>query len=374
MKNTCFPFILLVPLIFCVPAPLLIALDLDIVQEDLRIEQRVDGGFHLFIRKKPEIASVLIAETTKDFSYQEPNYAYRAPEWNAVNGDETRIIDGHPIEKTSRVWSLIDSTIEPDAEFGEAFHIYIPYILYYGYEGARHGEVYVRAGTYFNLRAFALPYADYTGAFQDNPFVLEVTQNPFEGPPDGNYMGETLESFSDISSENGGDFILSSGSDDIMPRIRELLEREKGKTLDVVICFDTTGSMKNDVASVRRMLTPMLLEMSAEFPSLRIGMVLYKDYTERYITLPIPFTSNMAEVQRNIDRIETSGGKDIPEAVYEALYDCAEKFPWEADSRIVILIGDAPPHPRPVGKITKEMTETALAEKRIIVHAIALPQ
>ncbi|MDR2194669.1 MAG: VWA domain-containing protein [Treponema sp.] len=352
----------------------LYALDLSIHQEDIRIEQRIDGGFHLFIRKKPDIASVLIAETTKDFTYHEPNYAYRAPDWNPVNGDEARIINGAPLSKSSRIWSLIDSTPEQDEQFGEAFHIYIPYILNYGYETGRHGELYVRDGTYFNLRAFALPYGDYAGVFQDNPFILEVTQKPLLGKPEGNYMGETLETFSDISRKHSGEMVLSSGTDDIMPKIRELLEKEKGKSLDVVICLDTTGSMKDDIAAIKKTLISVLSGMRDTFLSYRIGLVLYKDYKETYTTRVIPFTSDDAVIQRELDRITASGGKDIPEAVHEALYDGATKFAWEAQSRIIILIGDAPPHPRPVGKITWEMTEQALTEEHITVHTITLPQ
>ncbi|MDR0642241.1 MAG: hypothetical protein LBG07_07265, partial [Treponema sp.] len=54
------------------------AQNLDISAGDLRIEQRVDGGFHLFIRKKPDISSVLLVESTKDPRMREDNYAYRA--------------------------------------------------------------------------------------------------------------------------------------------------------------------------------------------------------------------------------------------------------------------------------------------------------
>ncbi|MDR2782876.1 MAG: VWA domain-containing protein [Treponema sp.] len=366
-KNLC------IPLCLFSLAPIY-ALDLTIEKEDVRIEQRVDGGFHLFIRKKPDVASVLILETTKDFTYNEPNYAYRAPAWNEINGDEARLLNGRPLSPASGVWSLIDSTPERDEQFGEVFHIYIPYILYYGYASGRHGEVYVRDGAYFNIRTFALPHGDYDGDFQDNPFVLEVTQKPLPGPPDGNYRGDTLAVFSDISRKTGGEMALSSAPEDIAPAIKALLEKEKGKSLDVVICLDTTGSMKDDIAAIRTSLVPLLSGMQGGFSSLRVGLTLYKDYKETYVTRVIPFTATMAAIQRELDRITAGGGKDTPEAVYEALYDGATKFPWEAQARVIILIGDAPPHPRPVGSITREMTEAALIEKNITAYTIALPQ
>ncbi|MDR1251980.1 MAG: VWA domain-containing protein [Treponema sp.] len=348
------------------------AQDLSISSGDLRIEQRVDGGFHLFIRKKADIGSVLLTESTRDPNLRVENYAYRAGEWNAVNGDEVRILDGIPIPRERRIYSLIDSSPEQHPELGQAFHIYIPYILNYGYEGGRHGEVYVVDGTYLNIRAFALPYADYRAAFKDNPFTLQVRpQEPLPGPPEGNFMKDTVEAFTEIAT---GDLIYSAGPSDLVDRIRDVLAKEKGKDVDIVICLDTTGSMRDDIAAIRLRLIPMLREIIAGFKSFRIGIVLYKDYNDEYINKVIPFTSDFNTFQRSLNAITVRGGRDIPEAVYEALYEGATQFPWSAESRIMILIGDAPPHPRPRGKITREMVDQEVAKKGLKVHAIILPQ
>jgi hypothetical protein len=348
--------------------------DLSITADDLRIEQRVDGGFHLFIRKKPGIGSVLLAESTRDPSLQEDNYAYRVAEWNTVNGNETRIIDGVPLSREQRIWSIIDSTPESHPELGQAFHLYIPYLLYYGYENTRHGEVYVVDGTYFNLRTFALPYGDYRGSFLDNPYVLQVTQKPLEGPPEGNYMKDTVEAFADIASSGKGELVWSTGPADLVKKIGKILEQEKGKTVDLVLCLDTTSSMRDDIDEVRTALIPMISDLISEFSSFRIGMVMYKDYFDEYLNRVIPFTTDFAQFQRTLNAIRVGGGRDIPEAVYEALYEGAVKFPWEADSRLIILIGDAPPHPRQRGSVSKEMVDKAVAEKNLKVNAIILPQ
>jgi hypothetical protein len=350
------------------------AQDLSVDPGDLRVEQRVDGGFHLFIRKKPGISSVLLTESTRDPSLRADNYAYRAPAWNAVNGDEIRILDGVPIPRENRIYSIIDSTPEVHPELGPAFHLYIPYILNYGYEGTRHGEVYVVDGTYLNIRAFSLPYGDYRGTFRDNPFVLRVTQRPLEGPPEGNYMKDTVEAFTDIASSGRGDLVYSSGPGDLVNKIRDVLETEKGRAVDIVLCLDTTSSMKNDIDSVRAKLIPMLSEIIREFAAFRIGMVLYKDYFDEYLNRIVPFTSDFSQFQRTLNAIRVSGGRDIPEAVYEALHEAAVKFTWEAESRLVILIGDAPPHPRQRGRISKDMVDAAVEERNLKVHAIILPQ
>jgi hypothetical protein len=350
----------------------LFAQDLSITTEDLRIEQRSDGGFHLFIRKKAGIASVLITESTRDPSLSADNYAYRAREWNEVNGDEIRLLNGVPIPKESGIWSLIDSSPEADAQFGQSFHIYIPHILIYGYSWTRNGEIYVIDGTYLNIRAFARPYGDYSGAFRDNPFTVKVVQRPLEGPPEGNFMKDTVEAFTEIAAT--GKLAWSTGPGDLVDKIKSILDDAKGETLDLVLCLDTTSSMKDDIDSVRLMLIPMLKGLISKYSRFRIGMVLYKDYFEEYLNRIVPFTEDFDGFQRELNAIEVAGGRDIPEAVYEALYEASVKFPWEAGDKLIILIGDAPPHHRQRGAVSKAMVDQAAHERELKVNAIILPQ
>jgi hypothetical protein len=348
----------------------LFAQDLTVRSSDLRIERRTDG-IHLFIRKKPDLSSVLLTESTRDPGQQADNFAYRTAEWNAVNGDELRIIGGRPISRESRIYSIIDSSPEEHPELGAAFHLFIPPVLIYGYENTRHGEVYVADGVYINIRSFALPYGDYRGPFRDNPYRLQAVRR--EPPPSEEYMGDTVKAFSEIISSGSGELIYSTGPDDLVDKIRGVLEQEKGKRIEIVLCLDTTSSMKNDIDSVREKLIPMLSELIAEFASFKIGMVLYKDYFDEYLNQVIPFTGNFAEFQATLNNIRVSGGRDIPEAVYEALHEAAIQFAWEAESRLIILIGDAPPHSRPRGEITRDMVDAAVQERSIKVNAIILP-
>ena len=121
---------------------------------DIRIE-KVEGGCNLFIRKKDGLESVMLTETTKDPLGKEDNYAYRAREWNATNGDERRILDGEFLDaKEKGLYFLIDSSAQDDAQFGKAFLIFIPDELVYGYDWSRHGTVQVGMGTFINIRAY----------------------------------------------------------------------------------------------------------------------------------------------------------------------------------------------------------------------------
>ncbi|HTX73408.1 MAG TPA: hypothetical protein VMC79_11325, partial [Rectinemataceae bacterium] len=145
--------------------------------DDVRVEQRTDGGYHLFVRARSGIASILLTESTSDPAHRADTYSYRSLEWNPVNGDEQRIIGGKFIPRSSKIWSLIDSTPEPDRSFGRAFHIFIPWVVAWGYPWTRNGRVFIGDGSFIDIRVFAKPYADYSGAFVDNPFMLRVAQH-----------------------------------------------------------------------------------------------------------------------------------------------------------------------------------------------------
>jgi Mg-chelatase subunit ChlD len=184
-------------------------------------------------------------------------------------------------------------------------------------------------------------------------------------------MRETIAAFFVIVGENT---IYSSGSFDLVKQIENILKKEKGRGLDIVICLDTTGSMRPHIDAVRLQLTQILREMIADFPSFRIGMVLFRDYRDEYLNKIVPFTDNFDVFQRNLNAVKVSGGGDIPEAVYEALYAGATKIPWEAESKIMILVGDAPPHPRPRSTISRQSADTELTKRGIKMYAIILPQ
>jgi Mg-chelatase subunit ChlD len=357
----------------------LCAQDLSITSVDLNIEQGSDGGYHLYIKKKPGINSVLLTESTKDPAMQNDNYAFRTAAWNSVNGDEPRLIDGVFLSRNQGIWSLVDSSSEMHPKYGEVFHIYMPYILQYGYDWSRHGEIYVSNGTYFNIRAFELPYADYAGAFHDNSFMLEVAQSVNEKSTETNYMQDTVDAFSVIAAmskgknDEEGSLTRSLGGDDSVKVIQDILIRERGQGLDIVFCLDTTASMKKEIEAIKKYLSAIIRDES-QFTFMRVGLVLYKDYGDEYVTRMYPFTNDIEYFQSNLMSIKVGGGKDIPEAVHEALFDAAAEFSWMQENRVVILLGDAPPHPRPKGVITQEIAETALMAQRIKVEAIILPQ
>jgi hypothetical protein len=331
--------------------------DLAIEPADIRIVPREDGGYDLFLRKKPDVASVLLTESTKDPAMKADNYAYRAAEYNEVNGGEKRLLNGKLLPPSSKLYSLISSTPRDDPSFGQAFRILIPPVLVYGYAWSRSGAVSVGKGTFFNIRSFAKPYADYSGAFRDNPYEIAISIK--EPPPEAQapQKAEPPPPPDDRTSS----------------KIGALIEKG-GKSLDLVVCLDTTESMVPYIDDIKKNLGPILRERTSGFESFRIGIVLFKDYwPDEYITRKYPFTSDIAAFERTVKGITVFGGRDIPEAEFEALYAAATEFDWKADRRQAIIVTDAPPHVEKRGSIGFDDFIREAQLRRIEADAIIEP-
>ncbi|GHV88990.1 hypothetical protein AGMMS50267_13500 [Spirochaetia bacterium] len=150
--------------------------ELEISPDDYQLMPDGKGGFHLFIRKKPKMGSVLI--TSRDIGGirdRVDRYIYRAWDWNPENGDEVYTRDNE-ITKMLAPWVLIDSTPEPHRTFGEAFHIYIPPIIYLfdAHETSPWSAVEITGTVMVNIRAFFRPNANPGSRFLDNEFSINT--------------------------------------------------------------------------------------------------------------------------------------------------------------------------------------------------------
>ena len=148
------------------------------------------------------------------------------------------------------------------------------------------------------------------------------------------------------------------------PKWREKLElpRLKLDHLDVSLVVDCTGSMSSVINWLRRDLKKMLeaLRMISREP--RMGLVFYRDKTDQFVTRSIPLTGREGLLQTAVDRISAQGGGDFPEAVFEALAESIKNQRWSRKKdakKVIVLIGDAPPHEENLGKIEKMVTAAA---------------
>jgi von Willebrand factor type A domain len=158
---------------------------------------------------------------------------------------------------------------------------------------------------------------------------------------------------------------------------------QSAQKLDLVLMFDTTGSMYSYLECVRRKLVSLATEIFHAVPATRIGVIAYGDYCDAnstYVTKVQDLTADVSAVQRFVELVEPTGGGDAPEAVEEALYE-ANQLSWGVGSRRAgVLIGDAPPHGITDSKAECRnghyFTDEAhyLAQKNIRIYAVQCGQ
>lgn len=342
---------------------------------DVAVEAR-DDGYHLFVRQLPGAASVLLTEAFEVPDHKLATYALKATAPNPVNDGEKRLLDGKFLPQPHH--SLISSTPVKTDLFPSAFVIVVPRVVEYGnaaFPNSRYGRVDVQATLaspdnpfWFSIRVFAKPYADYTGAYRDNAFSLKSFLVQTAKPPHDRYEDGLVEGFSRL-----GKAYPAQNTEDALGRVRQALA-VSSDSLDMVLAIDTTKSMEENLKSVQANLLGPIREEVRKFKTFRIGLVFYRDYMEDYLTQTVAFTSDLNQVQRDLDKAVAAGGGDIPEAVVEALWAGLNNFDWRASSRVLLLMGDAPQHPTPRGAITEAMVRQRAAEKNVEIQMIMLPQ
>ena len=122
--------------------------------------------------------------------------------------------------------------------------------------------------------------------------------------------------------------------------------------IDLAFCVDLTRSMEPFIAAARRQMVLILggLRSSAR-ADLRVAVVGYRDHDPDPSYVPVevyPFTADDAEVDRTLARLQVGSAPsntDAAEAVLAGLAATMKELQWRQRAfRIVVLIGDGPPH------------------------------
>jgi hypothetical protein len=118
-------------------------------------------------------------------------------------------------------------------------------------------------------------------------------------------------------------------------------------TMDVVVSFDTTGSMYGCLAAVRKGARALVERLFKEVPGLRMGVLAHGDYTDAkstYLLKKVDLTDDVGAVLKFIKGVPKTYGGDAPEAYEYALHE-ARGLAWrEGVGRVLVMIGDEVPH------------------------------
>ena len=120
--------------------------------------------------------------------------------------------------------------------------------------------------------------------------------------------------------------------------------REMG--LDVVFIFDATSSMAEFLKQVKIKIANLAMTFKALVPTVRIGLVAYRDQKDDFVTKSFPLTHKTQQLEQFLQGMDPVGGGDQAEAVTDGLRVAINEFNWGKNSKkIILVIGDAPPHP-----------------------------
>jgi hypothetical protein len=339
---------------------------------DVRVVPR-DDGLHLVVRQLPGVASVMVTEAFELPDHKVATYSWKGLEPNAVNQAERRLLNGQFLKGPNLF--LISSTVIADPLFGPAFEILIPPVMEYGSKtvpNSRYGRLEVTrelsqpgAKVWFSLRTFAKPYQDYTGAYRDNAFELSTIVLEQALPLDHSYYVKGNE---DLFRRLGTTFKAHDADDGV--KFLKTLFRDN---VDLVLCLDLTKSMTVDLKALKSDLLPGLAALTAGLKNFRLGLVLYKDYGELYVTKTLPLASDPARWIQTVGAAEAAGGGDIPEAVIEALDAGLGLFDAGTADRMLVVFGDAPQHDSPRGKVKESEVLARVADAHVTIQTVLLP-
>jgi hypothetical protein len=137
-----------------------------------------------------------------------------------------------------------------------------------------------------------------------------------------------------------------------------LINKEEGAAtveeglLDLVIAFDTTGSMASFIGDVKKHVTDLVPELLRANPKMMIGIVAFGDYCDMldvgifgnaYQCLNL--SNKEEEIISFIEQAEKTFGGDGDEFYELVIRKITNETNWrEGSNKVVLLIGDAAPH------------------------------
>ncbi len=199
-----------------------------------------------------------------------------------------------------------------------------------------------------NHMAYPLPQVEYKPVLPDVKFYPEPTIRE-----DLDLIGvETIDrKWLDPATDQR---ILYTGNEKLAGSFSRHIQILRGGGLDVVFVFDSTSSMAEFLKRVKIKIANLVATFKKLVPTARIGLVTYRDTGDDFVTKMHQLTYGTKSLQMFLKDIDPVGGGDREEAVDEALRVAVEELNWRKRSKkIILLIGDAPPHQQDMLKTRK---------------------
>ena len=126
----------------------------------------------------------------------------------------------------------------------------------------------------------------------------------------------------------------------------------EGNLTDMVIAFDTTGSMNSYIAAVKQHVKDLIPKLFSQNPGLKISVVAFGDYCDMSSATVfgnayqvINLTNNENDLISFVDTAKKTGGGDADEFYELVIQKITNETEWrEGSGKSVLLIADCNPH------------------------------
>lgn len=134
-------------------------------------------------------------------------------------------------------------------------------------------------------------------------------------------------------------------------KMKSFVSPTPAKPMDIVIAFDTTGSMNAYIESVRKHVKELIGELFKNTPNLKMKIVAFGDYCDMEgkdnfgkAYQETKLTDNQNDLIDFVNKAKNTGGGDGDEFYELVIKKITEETPWRDGSKSVLLIGDCDPH------------------------------
>lgn len=179
----------------------------------------------------------------------------------------------------------------------------------------------------------------------DEPVQLSIEIDTIPPPLDTLLFNKlALDCFYHLGYSTDGEFYFKSAIESVHTVIIDVLNDHGIDGADILFLIDKTGSMQNDIDSVRINLNS-IIDQIERLKNIRLGVAAYGDKNvdgqDWFSTSPL--SANFSTSREFINKLQVSDGGDYPESVYDGIAELINSTSFRKDSKkMILVIGDAP--------------------------------
>lgn len=201
------------------------------------------------------------------------------------------------------------------------------------------------------IKNIELPLATYTSSF---PMPAGIKSELTRAQADS----AAIELFFSLARATDGEAYSAKHAGEVVNVISSIVNQHASAGSDIVFLIDKTGSMSDDIATLRNNLT-YILDLLEHIPNVRLGMAFYSDLNveENWFEL-VPLSPDFSQARDALNNIKSVGGGDSPESVNDGIARTVDEMNWQSESkRMILVLGDAPSQ---TGQRSRETLESVV--------------